>query len=276
MAGSVKIKYIFLIFGVTLILSCSDSENLGGGMSTQKNKMKVISLSKLSSGYELSSENWKAFLRCWDSKQTNELYAKDDQRVVFQFDFEKRSKKSQAYDKELVEKNLGIKLPPSLNDFYSAFYDLKGVFIKHGAESSVGIFSPLEVMPLKEYSLELIDIEREWAVDSPDNEYYVYGIEQDPLPGRFSYFSESLVIGKVGFSSYELILMYPTSKTIDGEMEFAILSHAYEFRAPSFAEMMKQISFLYTKDKDTMPPYAQSELKGSCADLLPLENIWWK
>ncbi len=110
--------------------------------------------------------------------------------------------------------------------------------------------------------------------NTSDEKYYQYGTKQDTSTGRNSYLKGALVVGKYGHSNNELILLFPNSKTKDGEMEASILSYASEFRTPSFAEMMRQISLLDTED--LLPPYPQEKINLTCARFLPLKNVWWK
>jgi hypothetical protein len=63
---------------------------------------------------------------------------------------------------------------------------------------------------------------------------------------------------------------------MDGEMEAALHYHAGEFRAPSFAELMRQLSIMEISTVDHVPPYPQEILKGTCADKLPIADAWWE
>lgn len=232
-------------------------------------------LDKMNSGYSLNDEDWTKFIKCWKSAQINN---KKSEGAIPNFKLDYSNGKSISVGKDHLNaiEVKGLVLSKSIQDFYLAFKNLGGEYVKPNELSSIGMFSPNEIKHLNEYSPELIQIESEWSLDSSDDEYFKYGKEQDYASGRFSNFKDSIVIGRYGFSAYELILVYPNSLTKDQEMEVAIISNAYEFRAPSFAEMMRQISVLDIEHADTMPPYSQKKLKGTCADKLPLSNVWWK
>ncbi len=50
-------------------------------------------------------------------------------------------------------------------------------------------------------------------------------------------------------------------------METALFALASESRTPSFAEMMRQLFYLFTHDPDSIPIYSQEQLKETCAPL---------
>lgn len=231
---------------------------------------KVMKLSERNSGYELNKNDWVNFFDCWKSQSDKELGKND----IFFLSFSEE--KDSFGRKILFGKREGLKLPRSFVDFHRAYVEYGGLYRMKGVNDGVGVFSPEEIQPLSEYMNELITVKKEWPIESKDFEYYKYGIEQDDSSGRTSYLGNAIVIGQYGFEDNELIVIYPDSKTEDGEFETALFAHASEARAPSFVEMMRQLSFLYLRRPDSIPIYSQEIIKGTCADKLPLKSVWWK
>ncbi|WP_146145588.1 hypothetical protein [Photobacterium jeanii] len=233
--------------------------------------MTGIRLSSLNSGYHSSSDSWQQFLSCWLKKQ-------DELSSDFNF-----IKLNNVPDEDKIPANhieqwkyVAVAIPKSLSDFYRAYFSLGGEFLSISDKEEVGIYSPDEVLHLRDFDPELLASYQLFPIESEDEQYYRYGIAQDGSDGRYSYVKEAIVLGKYGYSSYELILMYPSSRTEDGEVEVAILSHAYEYRTPSFAEMMRQLSMLFLSDPELLPPYSQQVLKGTCADIIKPKDAWWE
>lgn len=256
---------------ITFILLLSVCFNVAFAGKKDKKIMTGIRLSSLNSGYHSSSDSWQQFLSCWLKKQ-DELSS--DFNFIKLNDVPKDNRVSANHIEKW--KHIGIAIPKSLSDFYRAYRALSGEFLSISNKEGIGVFSPDDVLPLKDFDPELLADYQQFPIESEDERYYRYGIAQDDSNGRFSYLKEAIVLGKHGYSEYELILMYPSSRTLDGEMEVAILSHAYEYRAPSFAEMMRQLSLLFLSDPDLLPPYSQQALKGTCADIIKPIDAWWE
>lgn len=256
-----------------MTLSCSDRED--NNVNTIKKNEDMMKLSELHSGYNLSADDWKSFLNCWHEKKKL-INNSDDTGSFINFSNSNALTIGREYDESIIEKKIKAKLSQSIHDFYNMYSTLGGVYLDVDDLDSIGMLAPTSIIELKNYAPWLIQLDHEWAIESSDEDYYRYGIEQDDSSGRTSYMSTALVLGKFGLSEYELILAYPNSRTKDGEMEIAILSHAYEFRTPSFAEMMRQVGVLNIENRESMPPYMQEEINESCADYLHLDNIWWK
>jgi hypothetical protein len=123
---------------------------------------------------------------------------------------------------------------------------------------------------------ESADVAEEDPIESSDVEYVMYGTVQEGTSIRTCYLRNAILIGRYGDSMFEQILLYPQVSTQDGELEAAIRFHASQFRAPSFAEMMRQWSHLEMLLPNTVPPYAQDRLRCTCADHLPMKNVWWR
>jgi hypothetical protein len=145
-----------------------------------------------------------------------------------------------------------------------------------GVHFSIGIYAPSQVNRYGSLEPQLAAEEEKWPMHSSDEDYYVYGVKQDDVSGRTANHRNAIVVGKYGDSRYEVIALYPQVKTADGEMEAALFFHSGEFRAPSFAELMRQLSILETTGIDHLPPYPQSALHGTCADKLRIDNPWWE
>lgn len=233
--------------------------------------MTGIRLSSLNSAYHSSSDSWQQFLSCWLKKQ-DELSS--DLTFIKLNDVSDDDKIPANHVEQW--KYVAIAIPKSLSDFYRAYLSLGGEFLPINNKEEIGIYSPDQVLLLRDFDPELLTSYQKFPIESEDEQYYRYGIAQDGSDGRSSYVKEAIVLGKYGFYAYELILMYPSSRTLDGEMEVSILSHAYEYRAPSFAEMMRQLSMLFLSDPDLLPPYSQQVLKGTCADIINPVEPWWE
>jgi len=149
-------------------------------------------------------------------------------------------------------------------------------YIVNGVSFKVGMYSPAEVDRYAKLEPEMVAEQGKWPIHSADAEYFTYGVKQDDASGRTEYHHDAIVVGKHGNSQYEVIVLYPQVRTADGEMEAALFYHSGEFRAPSFAEVMRQLSILETQPVDHVPPYPQSMLHGTCAEKLPIKDVWWE
>ncbi|MDP5141382.1 hypothetical protein ORJ00_01340 [Rheinheimera baltica] len=215
-------------------------------------------LTEKNSGYQRGTEQWLGFLKCWQATGEAELIRFEGNTV-----------------NEKIKPSAGVSLPNSVKDFYQAYALLSGQFVEPQSDE-VGLFQPENIVTLVEYSADLQTALQAWPATSDDEAYYTYGVEQDTATSRTSNYAGALVLGRFGQFPEEIILLYPNSLTADGEYETAILSHAYEFRTPSFAEMMRQLSILETEKKDLMPPYSYQESLNYCSALLALRDVWWK
>jgi hypothetical protein len=170
-----------------------------------------------------------------------------------------------------LENSLGTSLPRSYQDFLAVFQPSQPSKLEGRM-----FFSPEDVVLLREAFPDALSAAEKWQIESNDEEYYVYGVEQDDSSGRLSNLRSAIVVGRFGSSPYELVILYPSSRTKDDEMEAALLFHSGEFRAPSFAELMRQLSYKETMRPSRVPPYPQDLLSKSCAGKLALKSIWWK
>ncbi|WP_162932625.1 SMI1/KNR4 family protein [Solimonas sp. K1W22B-7] len=176
-----------------------------------------------------------------------------------------------------MERSLGVPLPKSYKDFLLAYHpeDLSPFDVNHG-DVGIGFFSIPQVDRFSELFPNLLALYEQVPIESSDTEYFTYGTEQNDVSMRTSYLRNAIVIGKHGTSNYELILLHPQVRTADGEAEAVLRYHSGQFRAPSFAELMRQLSVLHTMPVDQLPPYAQASVFNTCARSFPLENVWWE
>ncbi len=174
-----------------------------------------------------------------------------------------------------AEKRLGVKLPKSYREFILTFSPAREA--SHPAQDKhIGLLPADQIGFVRDLMPESVEIAEENPIESPDVDYFLYGVEQQGTSVRTSYLRNAILVGRYGDSMFEQILLYPQVSTQDGELETAIRFHASQFRAPSFAEMMRQWNFLENSVADSLPPYAQERLRGTCADQLTMRNVWWR
>lgn len=230
--------------------------------------MSTSPLSLKHSGYTPGVVQWEKFLLSW-------IEAYHDDLPFGKFvNFEKPT--NTDFLSEASSSFRDFVLPKSLIDFHQAYGLLGGKYRQENINHGIGMLDIGDITTLSVFYPELYSIKNEYPINSTDSEYFRYGIEQDYVNSRTDYCSEALVIAQYSFEASELMLLYPSSKTADGEMEVAILGQAWEFRAPSFAEMMRQLSTYCLTDADSLPPYSQVSLKNTCASNVELSNVWWK
>lgn len=252
---------IFATFGCAGPLDHDERELRDSG------KEMHLDLSNRQSGYR-PGQSWMRFVNCWQSSLPRTTQGVS---VGSTLSVHSEASSQPAGQVRVAEGRLGFKLPPSYRDFL-----LQVKSQPRTPDSQVGMFPPEQVDVLNAVAPHLLEEARRWAVESPGPIYFRYGIDQDSASGRFSNLESAIVVGRYGESAYELILLYPTVRTSDGEMEAAIQFHAGEFRAPSFAELMRQLSHQEITDSVRNPPFSQTDVNRSCAAELPLSDVWWK
>jgi hypothetical protein len=252
-----------------LVVACSDPGAPGARI--EVGKREVIRLSDRQSGYRQGT-NWADFLACWgkgvESSRSSLLHVSVDQGQA-------RGDNDESYDRRIasLQDRLGFKLPASYVDFLRSF---RPAHASDTREDSISMFPPEDVNRVFDKYRALVDVAEDWPIESGDADYFRYGVDQDDSNGRLSYLRNAIAIGRYGDDQFEMIVLYPDSQTADGEMEASMLFHAGEFRAPSFAELMRNVSYLETRRPEGMPPYSQELLADSCSSRLRLENVWWK
>ena len=236
-----------------------------------RNRETPMELSQKHSGYGSGVGDWINFLTCWRNNIPREPQW-EGQAFLLSF----------PDDKTPINNNISsqvqtkYRLPKSVLDFYQAYEFLGGQYRNPKKSDGLGISAPTDVKPLSMYMPDLLEIKNEWPRESSNADYFMYGIEQNDVDIRTRYQANAIVIGQYGYDDYELIVLYPDSLTKDGEMETAIFALASEGRAPSFAEMMRQLSYYFIQSPDSIPIFSQESLIGTCADKLPLKDVWWK
>ncbi len=262
---------------VVVLSACVRSERAAGDKAVSTKR-----LEERHSGYAAGPEQWRNFLACWQAAVQRPAHTNAEPMetvlaplapIAAAEPIAVTSARRDAIAK--LEQRLGTKLPQSYKDFLLVYRPktLAGggaPVVAHGLwdSSRVGFLSVLvpEMRPILD----------QYSADSTDDEYYVYGARQDDVVLRTRYVQNAIVIGKYAEALHELIVLYPDSRTADGEMEAAWLQHSGQFRAPSFAELMRQISASETLQiaGDGLN-HPQTALKGTCAEKLPLHNVWW-
>jgi hypothetical protein len=249
-----------------------------------------VALRQLQSGYDADAQRWASFISCWGEKLKSHRQAQagaaSEPFLAVLSKFTVLSNDPSPSEQELasaiqaLEGKLGLAMPRSYKDFLLAYRP--PAYRPHvgpgGAVLRVGIYAPHQVGRLPELEPDLAKLFAGPAMsrDTGDAQYYRYGIDQDDAAIRTSYRADAIVVGSHGLESHDLLVLYPRERSADGEMEAAMLMHSGEFRAPSFAELMRQLSYMETERLARVPPYAQSALAGSCADHLKPRNPWWR
>lgn len=224
------------------------------------------------SGYRGSVAHWRTFLTCWATTSRRGAYYFHPRRrnIVADAVHETRIVDAAIAEREA---SLGVRLPQSYVDFLRSYRTdadwLTDAELFH--VSRLALFKDFN----PDWAREIAEREaREPAANVSAERYYVYGQGQDVLAYRESQIREMIVIGSWGSNSSQLVLLNPAVTTADGEMETWLFG-VYVARTVSFAEAMRQLSYLDTQAPSSEPLYSQDELRGSCADLLPV-NPWWK
>jgi len=232
------------------------------------------SLESMSSGYIPGETQWVDFISCWFQLQRLD-------KAMECCDFLRISER--RIDEDSIENfdvNSFIDLPQSVLDFHEVYRSMRGEYLNENENFGIGILDLAEIKPLPMYDPGLYTIHTELPCNSNNSDYYRYGLDQDYVDVRTDYLENALVIGRYEGNSSDLILLYPDSRTSDGEMETAVLGQAWIFRTPSFAEMMRQYSVYYlylTELKlNSGPPYSQDLLRNTCADCIKLSDVWWR
>jgi hypothetical protein len=245
----------------------------------------TVTLSDRPSGYVGEPRNWTEFLSCWAKERaTHYLELKKGNPVLPNYSAigmfsgapDDRAA-AQLLEISRFERSLGIALPKSYKDFLIAYQPrVLQAQSGPGGQVTIGMYAPSQVGRVSAVAPALLQGARKYPIESDDREYFVYGKEQDVMAGRTKNLADAIVVGKYGSAMFEIIALYPQVTTVDGEMEATMGFHAGEFRASSFAELMRQLSVLETRPVSHVPPYSQGELRGTCAEKLPIANPWWK
>lgn len=230
----------------------------------------AVTLEQRPSGYTGSPAQWRGFIDCWardvqgarpDAVPLVEAGAVVVDDVALESAIQQR------------QRQLGVELPRSYLDFLRA-YRPRGQWST--VANATGFLAPEAIDTVARLDPEGVALAQQFPLEPDDATYFRYGIEQDSATARSRYQAGAIIVGKYGSSLYEQILLFPQVRTRDGEMEAALLGWSGTFRAPSFAELMRQLHYLDLGRAVHVPPYAQTLLRGTCADAMPLQDVWWK
>lgn len=242
---------------------CSDSPPDAGLVSDGRPVMK---LEERHSGYAGSPDQWRGFIDCWARAPGTALVEMPSPASDAEGDALERAIRAR-------QSALGVELPRSYLDFVRA-YRPRGQW--QAIATSTGFLAPEAIDTVARLDPEGVALAQQFPLEPDDATYFRYGIEQDSATARSSYQPGAIIVGKYGQSLYEQILLLPQVRTRDGEMEAALLGWSGTFRAPSFAELMRQLHYHDLGRADHVPPYAQMLLRGTCADAMPLQDVWWR
>lgn len=269
---------VVLLLAVAVLSACIRSERNTNGKEASMKK-----LEERDSGYAAGPEQWRHFLACWQAAVRRPVLPDSDPLLssvlapLAEINTSESTAVTSARRDAIasLEQRLGTRLPRSYKDFLLV-YRPKSVGGSAAAAAVHGLWDTPRVGFLSVIVPQMLPILDEYAYDADDSEYYIYGSQQDDVIFRSRYVKNAIVIGQYSGSMHELIVLYPDSRTMDGEMEAAWIQHSGQFRAPSFAELMRQLSVteaLHTAGDGLNHP--QAKLKGTCAEKLPLQNVWW-
>ena len=259
------VPVLLLLFVAGCTGNPSDAD--GGSSMEDKPPMK---LDQRSSGYAGSTEQWRRFIGCWASQVRQ---ARADAVPLLEATADTAVDDSVERALQERQRALGVELPRSYLDFVRA-YRPRAQWPTIAA--STGFLAPEAIDTVARLDPDGVALALKFPIEADDASYFRYGIEQDDAVRRSSYQRDAIIVGKYGHSLYEQIVLFPQVRTRDGEMEAALLGGAGMFRAPSFAELMRQLHYLDLGRADHVPPYAQTLLRGTCADAMPLQDVWWK
>lgn len=261
--ASVPVWLLLLVAGCTGTPSDPDA-----GPSTQGQP--AVKLEQRSSGYAGSPAQWQRFIGCWTQAVRK---ARADAAPLVEAGTASASDDDVERALQARQRALGVQLPRSYLDFVRA-YRPRGQWST--IADGTGFLAPEAIDTVARLDPEGVALAQQFPIESDDASYFRYGIDQDSATMRASQQPGALIVGKYGHSLYEQIVLFPQVRTRDGEMEAALLGWSGTFRAPSFAELMRQLHYHDLGRADHVPPYAQTLLAGTCADAMPLQDVWWK
>jgi hypothetical protein len=263
---------------VGLLVGCNEQNT-----KKESQEPKIPRHEQMNSGYNGNSDKWRGFLSCWQSA----LQKYDPGSPVIynpvlgvgQLDLSAADSNylaTRGRQIEALERRLRVKLPQSYRDFLLAYRPSSKLSVQVASRNASGFLDPSHVGYLADLDPDALKVFEANPIAAGDAEYFRYGAGQDDVARRTKNLRTAVLIGRYGDAQYEIILLYPDVKTSDGEMETAMLHHSGEFRAPSFAEMMRQLSVLETRNRAGEGlPYPQRMLKQTCAEKMELANVWW-
>jgi hypothetical protein len=233
-------------------------------------KTKIKSLLDVSSCYAGSVSSWHAFLRCWAKAEAdNPLSSAGLPLIPSPPDFDTDAS-TIDFEISMTETRLGIKLPRSYKDFLTAMRPKTLSKLPHGdGDRLIGFFSPRQIdFGRVKVNALIQDITDQSVSTWRPEDYFVFGIELEDSLMSSENLMASIVVGKWDTAEWALVLLFPMHVTADGEYEAGFINHAGLYRAPCFAELIRQLS--------SGSWCAQNDMVGTCASLLSMKGVWWK
>ena len=204
----------------------------------------------ISSGYDSTASNWKAFLQAW--RDAPKEYP--DISLVCSINLEHGESEAKI---DALRQRLGLdRLPASFVDFLR-------VASVVGTSSDVGgsEIYPLEKIDyLSRVDKEYFEFLKDGEPDSSDAEYFVYGVGQDNATSKNEFLDGMIVIGALYPDDY--LLLNSCVQTKDGEFECVLDGHGFRIRTMSFAAMMRFWCVYECNKVDSYPPYPESMLNS--------------
>lgn len=281
----VRVNFYWIILAVVLLASGCEDKHTGSSNTQERGGAMALAipLAQRHSGYVPGLQQWSDFINCWQESVRRghaERFrinpAEIDSSLLGVDVKQNLSENDTAAAIAKLERDLKVTLPQSYKDFLMA-YKLKQLSPRKmpWGESTLGFFAPSQVGYFRDLQPEILKVLEENPIEAVDDDYFVYGTKQDYIFGRTRYLKNAILIGTYEDSIRE-ILLYPDVKTADGEMEAAALYHAGQYRAPSFAELVRQLGMMDTEHSERAFPYSQKILKGTCSDKIVFNNVWWE
>lgn len=221
------------------------------------------------SAYAGSVDDWQRFLSCWyresiGRRQGRSLVKRDVVAEPPALSVDAIREEIRAH-----EERLELVLPRSYIDFLVAYYPTERV-LKDVEFLHVSAIDVVEsVFPGWAQSA------MEYGENASDEEYFRYGIEQIDS-SRSRYLESAIAVGMHDMDSPFMLVLHPEVTTSDGEMEAEAFFHAGSLRTPSFAEMMRLLYCYKVRLPPGVSSISQEMMRGTCADLLPMKDVWWK
>lgn len=224
------------------------------------------------SAYAATADDWRRFLSCWYHEYVQFTGLTHATSLVKRDAALRGAELSDDMIREEIavhEKRLGLEFPQSYVDFLVAYCPTCRTL----ADWEFLHVSAVDV--IEAVSPGWTAIASEHGVDADDEEYFTYGLAQNDTT-RVSYLDTAIALGRHDMGTPFLVVLHPEVLTVDREMETEIFFHAGSLRTPSFAEMMRFLYYYKVRLARGAPAYSQGAARGTCADLLPMKNVWWK
>ncbi|SMC16651.1 hypothetical protein SAMN02745857_00230 [Andreprevotia lacus DSM 23236] len=234
----------------------------------------IRKFSTLKSGYSSGVKDWEEFIACWKNSYAPSRY---NVSLILHGNFDEGGASLNRVSDGIhgLELRLGLGLPSSYKDFLLAF---RPSFLRESefewGDEFYGFFSPEQVGFFSDLRPELKCVISHPAIETADERYYIYGVDQDGVAVRTRYLDKAILVGLAGDNP---ILLHSDEKTLDGEMECSIWGSVGVYRAPTFSELMRQVSVSEIKSGSWGAiPIAQADLVNTCAEKIKILDVWWR